>query len=109
MIYSKYLQRRKCPLLLSMLLPYPLLLQLLDLNLSMEERRDNSPFSNAGELLGNGGRKTGTATIHHQRPPADDLASPDQGHVHVARPHELRNNKYFVRCLLKSHFAILCR
>ncbi|KAG8269785.1 hypothetical protein J6590_100114, partial [Homalodisca vitripennis] len=44
MIYSKYLQWGKCPLLLSMLLPYPLLLQLLDLNLRMEERRDNSPF-----------------------------------------------------------------
>ncbi|KAG8261053.1 hypothetical protein J6590_082767 [Homalodisca vitripennis] len=38
-----------------------------------------------------------------------DLAWPDQGHVHVARPNELRNNKDFVSCVPKDHFAILCR
>ncbi|KAG8281773.1 hypothetical protein J6590_051826 [Homalodisca vitripennis] len=38
-----------------------------------------------------------------------DFASPDQGHVHVARPHELRNDKDFVICVPKGHFTILCR
>ncbi|KAG8289686.1 hypothetical protein J6590_099321 [Homalodisca vitripennis] len=38
-----------------------------------------------------------------------DLASPDQRHVHVARPHELRNNKEFVSCVPKGHFAIPCQ
>ncbi|KAG8299572.1 hypothetical protein J6590_097589 [Homalodisca vitripennis] len=38
-----------------------------------------------------------------------DLASSDQGHVHVARPHEMSNNKDIVSCVPKGHFAILCR
>ncbi|KAG8291103.1 hypothetical protein J6590_068949 [Homalodisca vitripennis] len=37
------------------------------------------------------------------------LASPDRGQLHVARPHELRNNKDYVICVPKGHFAILCR